>query len=306
MARAVSRSGSHTTRVLDTARAGWSGTAADAAATRAGHLAESASEVAGMGLSGAAALAAWALALRRLAADRVHLNARTDAASSSLVQLAALPDTRPDAPALRAGAWWRHDDLADGWHRWTASVRKAEDELVASLGEPSSHTYDEQLDAAYRALLALDDSPAADAVRRALADGSGDTYLLDYDPAAFHGDGSAVIAYGAPSTADHVAVVVPGMTTDVLSIADVGAMALAVRAAAQSRAPGEPTTAVAWVGYDAPADDDLHHGRLDPRDLTDTVRVAGPEAAEEGGRHLSDFVEEVTGHEQDVTVVGHS
>jgi hypothetical protein len=217
-----------------------------------------------------------------------------------------LPDVRTDAPALRAGAWQRHDELSAGWRGWEAAVRHAEDELDAALHAPASGTHEDHLDAAYRALLALDSSPAAEATRAALAEAGDDTFLLDFDPAAFHGDGSAVIAYGAPSAADHVAVVVPGMTTDVLAIGDVATMALAVRGAAQSRAPRERTAAVAWVGYDAPADDDLHHGRLELRDLADTIRVAGPEAAEVGGAELRDFVDETTSHDQDVTVVGHS
>lgn len=305
MARAVGSAGAHTPRVLP--RPGdWTGPAADSAAARAAQLSRHALEAADTGLAGATAVATWAHAVHHLTADRSRLRARSEAEALSLDNLAGLPDGRPDAPALRAGAWHRHDDLVRGWHDWRLAVRRAEDALVVALLTPPEGTHEQHLDAAYRALLALDDSRAAGAARAALADGGTDAFLLDFDPAAFHGDGSAVIAYGAPSAADHVAVVVPGMTTDAIAIGEVGAMALAVRGAARERAPGERTATVAWVGYDAPADDDLHHGRVDPRDLADTIRVAGPGAAEAGGAALRSFVEETTRHRQDVTVIGHS
>ncbi|GGO92644.1 hypothetical protein GCM10011584_29520 [Nocardioides phosphati] len=296
--------------MLDTARSGWSGTAADSAAARADRLGRLAAHRADAGFVGAAALASWACALEHLATERSRLLVRSDAEADALAQLVALPDGRPDAPAIRAGAWRRHDDLAAAWRGWQRAVDRADDALVEALVEALAArpalTHEQALDAAYRALLALDDSASADATRAALADGGTDTFLLDFDPSAFDGDGSAVIAYGAPSAADHVAVVVPGMTTDARSIGEVGAMALAVRGATQLRAPHDRTSTVAWVGYDAPADDDLHRGRLDPRDLADTIRVAGPGAAEEGGHELRDFVADATRHDQDVTVIGHS
>ncbi len=306
MARAVDAAGVHTTRALHRARAGWSGPAADGATAHAALLDDRARAGTDAGLAGAAATALWAHALARLAEERSRLRSRCEAEALSLAALADLPDARSDAPALRAGAWRRHDEIATGWRAWLAAVRGAEDDLVTALRQPAHGTHEQHLDAAQRALLTLDDSPAADAARAALAAGGPDAYLLDFDPAAFDGDGSAVIAYGAPSAADHVAIVVPGMTTDARAIGLVGSMALAVRGAAREHSTSDRTAAIAWIGYDAPADADLARGHLDPRDVADTIRVAGEEAAEAGGRALRDFVEESTRHDQDVTVIGHS
>ncbi len=83
-----------------------------------------------------------------------------------------------------------------------------------------------------------------------LADGAGPrAYLLRLDLA---GDGRAVVAAGDPDTADNVLTHVPGMTADLASLAGELTRAEQVAARAQHLAPGESTSAVLWLDYDAP------------------------------------------------------
>lgn len=281
----------------------WRGPAATAAAERAQVLRAGAVVTSDNGLVGVAAVARFAAALRLLAEARSTLLARLDDETAALAHLALEPDARPDAPALRRAAWQRHRRLMDELRAWEERRCGAEDELAAGLAARTGGTHHDLLDAAHRGLLALDDSSAADATRQALRDGGGASLLLAFDPHAFDGDGAVVIAHGDPATADHVAVVVPGMTTDATSIRDVGAMALAVAGTA-AHTTRRSTTTIAWVGYDAPADHDLARGRLRPLALPDIVRVAGEQAAEEGGEQLVRFVDGLG--DRDVTVIGHS
>jgi Alpha/beta hydrolase len=286
-------------------RAGWSGAAAGAATTRSAAIRTEARAASDVGLAGVAATARFAQALRRVQALRTELLLRIDEEAATLARLTLEPDTRPDAPALRSAAWQRHRRLLEELDVLSAHGYEAEEALVAALAlSPGRADHIDLLDSAHRALLALDDSPAATSTRRALRDGAGDTWLLDFDPAAFGGDGSVVVAYGKPSTADHIAVIVPGMTTDATAIRDVGAMALAVTGAAPV-AVRRATSTIAWIGYDAPADSDLARGRLRPSDLPDIVSAAGERAATDGASHLVRFVDGL-GAAADVTVIGHS
>lgn len=291
--------------VLRRSAAGWHGPSAAAAGQHAHALRRRAVAASDDGLTGVAAVARFATVLRQLGRERTALLARIDDEASLLAHLALEPDARPDAPALRRAAWQRHRRLTDDLHAWDARRRTAEDALIAGLTRThhGQGTHHDLLDAAHRALLALDDSPAADATRQALRDGGGESLLLTFDPAAFDGDGAVVIAHGDPANADHVAVVVPGMTTHATSIRDVGAMALAVSGAA-AQTTRRTTSTIAWVGYDAPADHDLARGRLRPRDLPDIIRVTDDRAADEGGEELVRFVDGLA--DRDVTVIGHS
>lgn len=287
---------------------GWRGSAATAASVRAHALRAEAATTSDVGLDGVVAVAHFAQALRLLGTSRAALRTRVDDEAVALAALAHEPDSRPDASALRTAAWSRHGSLVHDLDAWRAHLRRAEDELVQALSACSAAprvraAHHDLLDAAHRALLVFDDSPAAAATRRALRDGGPDTWLLDFDPDAFDGDGAVVIAYGNPVTADHLAVVVPGMTTDATTIREVGAMARAVSGAAAARALRR-TSAVAWIGYDAPAEGDLARGRLPWRDLPDVIRAAGDRAADEGGAELVRFTDGLA--DRDVTVIGHS
>jgi hypothetical protein len=83
-----------------------------------------------------------------------------------------------------------------------------------------------------------------------LADGAGGrAYLLRLDLA---GEGRAVVAVGDPDSADNVLTHVPGMTADLASLAGELSRAEQVAARAQQLAPGESTSAVLWLDYDAP------------------------------------------------------
>lgn len=305
---ACASAGDGATGALHRAAGDWQGAAATAAARRSRTLRAEAGRTSDTGLAGVIAVARFAQALRRLGIARTALRSRVGDEATALAVLVLEPDTRPDAAALRAAACARHRSLVADLRTWDADRRRAEDDLVVALGglgaRPQAATSPHDLlDRAHRALLALDDSPAGDATRQALREGGSDTWLLDFDPAAFDGDGTVAIAYGDPQGAAHVAVVVPGMTTDAMTIAEVGAMARAVSGAAAARAP-RTTSTIAWIGYDAPADRDLARGRLPARDLPDVLRVAGERAAAEGGAELVRFTDGFG--DRDVTVIGHS
>ncbi len=96
--------------------------------------------------------------------------------------------------------------------------------------------------------------PGLDALRQRLADGDGArAYLLRLDPA---GEGRAVVALGDPDRAANVLTQVPGMTADLASYGGELARAERIAARATGLAPEAATSAVMWLGYDAP--DFLH------------------------------------------------
>lgn len=119
--------------------------------------------------------------------------------------------------------------------------------------------------------------------------------LLVYRPGAFGGDGRVALAVGDVDTADHVAVLVPGMGSSVAAtLSRLTADAARVRAATgRRRGSAAGVAVVAWVGYAAPS----------------LATVASPEAAHRGGRLLAaDLLDlqaarAVPPH---LTVVGHS
>lgn len=122
-------------------------------------------------------------------------------------------------------------------------------------------------------------------------------YLMNYEPDAFGGEGSAAIAMGNPDTADNTAVLVKGLSTGVregtLSNPD------GVRLYEESaRADWTKQTAVVmWVGYDTP------HSPMDPG-------LYEPLKAQAGARLLADDVNALAvthlGAPSHMTVVGHS
>ena len=110
--------------------------------------------------------------------------------------------------------------------------------------------------------------------------------LLAFDP---RGDGTAVVALGQLPAARHVAVLVPGMATELTDIGHLVAEAAALLAAAR---PADHLAVVAWLGYDTP--------RLS--------EVTSRRAARAGADLLAPFVRSLatTAPEADVTVIGHS
>lgn len=74
--------------------------------------------------------------------------------------------------------------------------------------------------------------------------------LYLYEPAALGGDGRAAVVLGDLDTARHIALVVPGMGTEV---ARIGMAVPEVVYAEASAYTSDGIAAVAWVGYDAPS-----------------------------------------------------
>jgi hypothetical protein len=89
-----------------------------------------------------------------------------------------------------------------------------------------------------------------DFLARRLEDDSGArAYLLRLD---LTDEGRAVVALGDPDRADNVVTHVPGMTADLASLRGELVRAERVAAHAQQLAPGESTSGVLWLDYDAP------------------------------------------------------
>ena len=119
-------------------------------------------------------------------------------------------------------------------------------------------------------------------------------HLLAYDPDAFGGDGRVVVAAGDPSTADDVAVVVPGLGTDGGAADTQGGRALRLHLAARRADPADGNAVIAWIGYDAP----------------EGLGVLSERMAAEGGALLGDAVDDLRADRAadpaHLTVVGHS
>lgn len=122
--------------------------------------------------------------------------------------------------------------------------------------------------------------------------------LYDYEPYAFAGDGRALVCVGDMSTADNVAVNVPGLTTTVSgSLAGNVVNAVNLYQEARKAAPGSTMASVAWIGYDAPSD-------------WDSAQVALEGSARDGGallaRDVAGFLASRGDDRPHTTVVGHS
>ncbi|MDO7867103.1 alpha/beta hydrolase [Nocardioides jiangxiensis] len=283
----------------------WGGAAAVAARARAARESDTLTSHAARGLAQATAVARWAAVVTALSHAWAALAARRTSFSERRDRLEPVPDSDPSAPALRQGIEADHTALSGAIRRWASACERADQQLADDLRQPAAPSALQALDAAWRSLLALDTSAAGRSTREALAGGDGPTYLLDYEPERFHGDGAVVISFGDPTTADEVAVVVPGITNDASTMADVGALALAVGQSAERARPATTTAAIAWLGYDAPSGG--LDGRLDPRHLDDLARTLTPSAADAGAGELALFVDRLGAETSaEITVVGHS
>ncbi|SFR18501.1 Alpha/beta hydrolase [Lentzea waywayandensis] len=113
-------------------------------------------------------------------------------------------------------------------------------------------------------------------------------YLLHWSPdGPGNKEGTMAIAFGNPDTAKHLAVAVPGTTSDLTGFSQ-------AQAANLSEAMGPDGAAIQWLGYDAPA--------------AALGQVNDPAQAIEGGRILAADVEgyRVANPNAHVTVIGHS
>ena len=178
--------------------------------------------------------------------------ARADAtAAGRLAEWAAGDATPPvvDPPPCAAAPadvrrWW--EGLSPAQRRWLLATEPGG--IGARDGVPAAAR-----DLANR--LVLDPSPTTrhaglDALRDRLATGDGPrAYLMRLD---LGGEGQAVVALGDPDRADNVLTQVPGMTAGLDSYAGELARAERIAVRAGELAPAASTSAIMWLGYDAP------------------------------------------------------
>lgn len=121
--------------------------------------------------------------------------------------------------------------------------------------------------------------------------------LWAYDPLAYGGQGKAAVAIGNPDTAQNTAVVVPGTGSSVKDGWLESDNATNLYDQMRLGDPGESTSVIAWMGYDAP-------------DSPTDPRIATPGLARAGGDLLAADVNGLgathEGVPSNVTVVGHS
>jgi pimeloyl-ACP methyl ester carboxylesterase len=124
----------------------------------------------------------------------------------------------------------------------------------------------------------------------------GKNSLLTFDP---RGDGRVVEVLGPLLTADHVAVLIPGMDNDISDYSELRKRAENIRIEMQAAAnPGESVAVIMWLGYDTP---DFSFPRL----VTEGARS---DKAKSGARALDadmEFLRQVN-PDAHLTVVGHS
>jgi len=132
------------------------------------------------------------------------------------------------------------------------------------------------------------------AVRSALT-GQPRALLLDIDPGSGGGDGRAVVALGDPDHAQHTAVFVPGLNSDLRDTpGNLSLVSRLWREADGMTFAGGDVCAVLWLGYDAP----------------ETLEALSYGPARAGGGELAPFLDGLgAAHDptaSHVTLVGHS
>jgi hypothetical protein len=150
------------------------------------------------------------------------------------------PCTAPPAEVRR---WWQA--LAPAQRRWLLATEPgllgSRDGIPADIRDLANRLTLEELPARL---------PGLDALQDRLADGEpARAYLLRIDPA---GEGQAVVALGDPDRAANVLTQVPGMTADLASYGGELARAERLAVRATELAPATATSAILWLGYDAP------------------------------------------------------
>ncbi len=234
-------------------------------------------------IPGAPLRSAYHAAAGRAAADEAagHLaSALTVAAqadSAAAGRLAALSDAHVPAPPEAAlpppGAspaevrgWW--EGLTPAQRRWLAATRPAWlgplDGVPAAYRDLANRLLLEERRAELEAAGGGDRRLAGlDSLADRLADPAGPrAYLLGLDLA---GEGRTVVALGDPDRAANVLTHVPGMTADLASVGGELTRAERVAVRASDVDPAAATSAVLWLGYDAPdfVDEAAGRGRAD-------------------------------------------
>lgn len=138
-------------------------------------------------------------------------------------------------------------------------------------------------------------------LHRTRADGT-HADLLIYNPDAFDGQGQASIAIGDLATADHIAILVPGIANSPVAMAGTAVTAADLRTQSGSVAPGEETAVVLWFGYDIPASEGLI-------DVPDLYASLSADNARAGGDLLANdtaWIARLAAPDATLSLVGHS
>ncbi|MFC6286345.1 alpha/beta hydrolase [Nocardioides sp. GCM10027113] len=118
-----------------------------------------------------------------------------------------------------------------------------------------------------------------------------------YDPAAFDGDGRVAVAVGDLDTAADVAVFTPGITTEMVDVADYALQMGNLYEATRFTGDGSSVAAMFWLGYDTPS------GPTDVATMTES-------RAEDGGERLADALDGLRASRAEepahLTAIGHS
>lgn len=272
------------------------------------------------------ALARDVAAAEQLVLDALASFATLDKARAAVTGATDVADAvlaRPGSPTsggspADVAAWWddltpderlavlaAHPEAVGGADGIPADVRDRANRLLLETDLAALELREERGE-----LLPADDRAALEngrAARAALAQGADEVdpvsgealepLLHLYDARAFGGDGRVAIAFGDPDTADHVSVMVPGLTSRATSAETNAEAAFNIYESARFADPYSTTASIMWIGYDAPSD-------------LDSLTVAQERRAVEGGERLAQYVEGLrTSREGDpahLTVVGHS
>lgn len=248
--------------------------------------------------------------------------AQARAAVSGQIDLADDALGRPGSPASggtpeQVAAWWAalsadeqlavlaaRPELVGGADGIPATVRDRANRLLLETDLEALELREDRGEQLYGDRQALENARAA---RDALAEAaqhvdpvSGEPLvplLHLYDASAFGGDGKVAIAFGDPDTADHVSVMVPGLTSRGTAAGGNADAAYNIYESARLADPYSTVSSIMWIGYDAPSD-------------WDSLTVAGEGRAEEGGELLSRYVDGLRasreGEPAHLTVIGHS
>ncbi|WP_454048850.1 alpha/beta hydrolase [Cellulomonas sp. Marseille-Q8402] len=248
--------------------------------------------------------------------------AQARAAVSGQIDLADDALGRPGSPASggtpeQVAAWWAslsedeqlavlaaRPELIGGADGIPAQARDRANRLLLETDLEALELRESRGEQLYGDRQALENARAAET---ALAEGAGRRdpvtgeplvpLLHLYDSTAFGGDGKVAIAFGDPDTADHVSVMVPGLTSRGTEASGNAEAAFNIYESARFSDPGSSVSSIMWIGYDAPSD-------------WDSATVAGEGRAEAGGELLSRYIDGLRasreGAPAHLTVIGHS
>ena len=118
-----------------------------------------------------------------------------------------------------------------------------------------------------------------------------------YDPAAYDGDGRVAVAIGDLDAATDVALMTPGITTDMQDTVRYTDQMMNLYESTRYNGDGSSVATMFWLGYDAPDG---------PTDFATATEAR----AEEGGRNLADAIDGLRASRSDdpahLTAIGHS